>query len=207
MRRALDVQPQVAHHGPMDDVTREVVLDAAPDEVWEVVTSPDQLAEWFGADVDGEIAPGEVVRFTSPDGAVRRALDRAHGRAARAGFRWLPSATEPPSRVDITIDPAHDGSVLRVTSGGSRPSISAEPRIGFHALARRVSDFGSVFDALGDPTRRRVLADLSALGEASCTDLSRGMPISRQAVSKHLNALMDAGLVSTSATDVRSSIA
>ena len=60
-----------------------------------------------------------------------------------------------------------------------------------------MSDFGSVFDALGDPTRRRVLADLSALGEASCTDLSRGMPISRQAVNKHLNALMDAGLVST----------
>jgi DNA-binding transcriptional ArsR family regulator len=54
-----------------------------------------------------------------------------------------------------------------------------------------------VFDALGDPTRRRLLAELSALGEASCTDLSRGMPISRQAVNKHLNALMDAGLVST----------
>lgn len=54
-----------------------------------------------------------------------------------------------------------------------------------------------VFDALGDPTRRRLLADLSALGEASCTDLSRGMPISRQAVNKHLNALHDAGLVST----------
>ena len=54
-----------------------------------------------------------------------------------------------------------------------------------------------VFDALGDPTRRRLLADLSKLGEASCTDLSRGMPISRQAVNKHLNALHDAGLVST----------
>ena len=54
-----------------------------------------------------------------------------------------------------------------------------------------------VFDALGDPTRRRLLAQLSAIGEASCTDLSRGMPISRQAVNKHLNALHDAGLVST----------
>jgi DNA-binding transcriptional ArsR family regulator len=60
-----------------------------------------------------------------------------------------------------------------------------------------VSDFGSVFDALGDPTRRRVLADLSSLGSASCTDLSRRYAITRQAVSKHLNALEDAGLVST----------
>ncbi len=59
------------------------------------------------------------------------------------------------------------------------------------------SDSGSVFDALGDATRRRVLADLSSLGSASCTDLSRQMPITRQAVSKHLSALADAGLVET----------
>jgi DNA-binding transcriptional ArsR family regulator len=59
-----------------------------------------------------------------------------------------------------------------------------------------MSEHGSVFDALGDETRRRVLSDLSALGSASCTDLSRRLPISRQAVSKHLNALADAGLVS-----------
>lgn len=59
-----------------------------------------------------------------------------------------------------------------------------------------MSDHGSVFDALGDETRRRVLADLSALGSASCTDLSKRLPVTRQAVSKHLHALADAGLVS-----------
>jgi DNA-binding transcriptional ArsR family regulator len=60
-----------------------------------------------------------------------------------------------------------------------------------------MAEFGSVFDALGDATRRQVLADLSSLGSASCTDLSRRLPITRQAVSKHLCALADAGLVST----------
>jgi DNA-binding transcriptional ArsR family regulator len=60
-----------------------------------------------------------------------------------------------------------------------------------------MADSGSVFDALGDPTRRRVLADLSSLGSASCTDLSHRYAITRQAVNKHLNALADAGLVST----------
>jgi DNA-binding transcriptional ArsR family regulator len=54
----------------------------------------------------------------------------------------------------------------------------------------------NVFDALGDATRRSVLANLSSLGSASCTDLSRQLPITRQAISKHLNALADAGLVS-----------
>ncbi|MGH2758850.1 MAG: ArsR/SmtB family transcription factor [Actinomycetota bacterium] len=58
-------------------------------------------------------------------------------------------------------------------------------------------DPGSVFDALGDATRRRLVAELSALGGASSTDLARRMPISRQAVCKHLDLLADAGLVSS----------
>lgn len=60
-----------------------------------------------------------------------------------------------------------------------------------------MSDPGSVFDALGDATRRRLVAELSALGGASSTDLARRMPISRQAVCKHLDLLADAGLVSS----------
>jgi DNA-binding transcriptional ArsR family regulator len=57
-------------------------------------------------------------------------------------------------------------------------------------------DPGRIFDALGDPTRRRVVAELSTLGHASSTELARRIPITRQAISKHLDALADAGLVS-----------
>ena len=120
----------------MDDVTREVVLDAPPDEVWDAVTSPEQLAEWFGADVVGDLAPGEVVRFTSDDGTVRRAFIERMDEPRELCWRWLPSATEPPSRVDITIAPRGDGSVLRVTEWRFEAAISAVPRIGFRALAR-----------------------------------------------------------------------
>jgi uncharacterized protein YndB with AHSA1/START domain len=115
----------------MDDVTREVVLDVPPDEVWEAVVSPDQLADWFGADVDGELAAGEVVRFTSPDGTVRRALIERKDEPRELRWRWLPSATEPPSRVDITIDPCGDGSVLRVTEWRFEARVE-----GFRPLAR-----------------------------------------------------------------------
>jgi len=59
-----------------------------------------------------------------------------------------------------------------------------------------MSDAGRIFDALGDPTRRRVIAELASLGRASSTELARSLPITRQAVSKHLDALADAGLVS-----------
>ncbi len=60
-----------------------------------------------------------------------------------------------------------------------------------------MTDPGRIFDALGDATRRRVIAELSALGHASSTDLARCLPITRQAVAKHLDALADAGLVTS----------
>lgn len=53
----------------------------------------------------------------------------------------------------------------------------------------------SVLTALADPTRRRLLDLLSAQGQATATTLAGGLPISRQAVVKHLTVLDAAGLV------------
>ncbi|APU14158.1 MULTISPECIES: ArsR/SmtB family transcription factor [Actinoalloteichus] len=50
--------------------------------------------------------------------------------------------------------------------------------------------------ALADPTRRRILDELAALGEASATALAAPLPVSRQAVVQHLAVLERAGLVS-----------
>jgi DNA-binding transcriptional ArsR family regulator len=55
----------------------------------------------------------------------------------------------------------------------------------------------AVFAALSDGTRRNLLARLGQLGEASATDLARELPVSRQAVQKHLVTLFDAGLVAS----------
>lgn len=52
-----------------------------------------------------------------------------------------------------------------------------------------------VFDALADPTRRGVLLALAHHGAATATQLSGAFPVSRQAVAKHLQVLLDAGLV------------
>ena len=53
----------------------------------------------------------------------------------------------------------------------------------------------AVFAALADPTRRAILADLATHGPATATDLAGRVPISRQAVTKHLDRLAEAGLV------------
>lgn len=52
-----------------------------------------------------------------------------------------------------------------------------------------------VFIALADPTRRSILATLAAHGPATATDLADRLPITRQAIAKHLVLLVDAGLV------------
>ena len=52
-----------------------------------------------------------------------------------------------------------------------------------------------VFTALSDPTRRAILAALAAAGPATATDLAASLPITRQAIAKHLALLAGAGLV------------
>jgi DNA-binding transcriptional ArsR family regulator len=52
-----------------------------------------------------------------------------------------------------------------------------------------------VFSALADPTRRAILAALASTGPATATDLADRLPITRQAIAKHLALLAEAGLV------------
>jgi DNA-binding transcriptional ArsR family regulator len=52
-----------------------------------------------------------------------------------------------------------------------------------------------VFIALADPSRRAILATLASYGPATATDLAERLPITRQAIAKHLALLSDAGLV------------
>ena len=51
-----------------------------------------------------------------------------------------------------------------------------------------------VFTALADPTRRAILAALAAQGPATATDLAGRLPVTRQAIAKHLAMLSEAGL-------------
>ena len=52
-----------------------------------------------------------------------------------------------------------------------------------------------VFTALADPSRRAILAALATGGPATATDLAARLPITRQAIAKHLGLLADARLV------------
>jgi DNA-binding transcriptional ArsR family regulator len=63
------------------------------------------------------------------------------------------------------------------------------------AAALKVTEAVPVFAALGDATRLRLLGRLSVDGPLSITRLSEGTGVTRQAITRHLYALGDAGLV------------
>lgn len=52
-----------------------------------------------------------------------------------------------------------------------------------------------MFEALADPTRRTVLTLVGRQGPVTATELAQCLPVTRQAVAKHLDALHGAGLV------------
>ncbi len=89
--------------------------------------------------------------------------------------------------------PAKSGEGKRPRSGGGR-----RPRRAYHPpklVAVDVAD--AVFAALSDPTRRSLYGTLGERREATATELARDLPVTRQAVQKHLGTLATAGLVAT----------
>jgi len=59
----------------------------------------------------------------------------------------------------------------------------------------RSSPRPDVFEALADPNRRFLLEELGRREGATATELAAQLPVTRQAVTKHLAVLADAGLV------------
>jgi DNA-binding transcriptional ArsR family regulator len=60
---------------------------------------------------------------------------------------------------------------------------------------KRAGDDDELWAAVADPTRRRLLDALLAHGEATATTLAGDLPVTRQAIAKHLAVLARAGLV------------
>jgi DNA-binding transcriptional ArsR family regulator len=56
-------------------------------------------------------------------------------------------------------------------------------------------ELGALFAALADPTRRQVIRSLTGERAVTASGLAGALPMSRQAIAKHLSALERAGLV------------
>ena len=63
------------------------------------------------------------------------------------------------------------------------------------SAATGVANAAPLFDALGDPNRLRIVIRLADDGPASTMQVAQGIPVTRQAVTKHLLVLESIGLV------------
>jgi DNA-binding transcriptional ArsR family regulator len=80
-------------------------------------------------------------------------------------------------------------------AAGVAGAAGAADAAGVAGAGGAASGVDAVFDALADPTRRLLLEQLSAAPAATATELASRLPITRQAVVKHLAALTAAGLL------------
>ncbi|MFE2868069.1 MULTISPECIES: SRPBCC domain-containing protein [unclassified Embleya] len=110
-------------------IERELHIDAAPDVVYEVISSPEHLREWWPDDADLVPVPGATgaITFgdpTSPDATIVPLTVLEADPPRRFVFRWVydeSPATETNSLL-VTFDlvPSGDGTLLRFRETGFR---------------------------------------------------------------------------------------
>jgi uncharacterized protein YndB with AHSA1/START domain len=91
-----------------DQIERELLLPAPPEQVWDVITAPG----WLASQVELELFPGGDARFADGDdertGWVEEVVPPADDDVARLAFWWSADG-EPASRVELTLEPEADG--------------------------------------------------------------------------------------------------
>jgi uncharacterized protein YndB with AHSA1/START domain len=115
-------------------VEREIFLPASPERVWSSLTEGTELSAWFGAQVEFEARPGGPATFRWPDGRSREATVEEMDPPRRLSFRWAPfertrsgARVVPATRVEFTLEPAWEGTLLRISERTLEGSAMAAP--------------------------------------------------------------------------------
>ncbi|MCF2525818.1 SRPBCC domain-containing protein [Yinghuangia soli] len=108
------------------DLTREVRIEAAPEIVFDVVSRPEHIKMWWSDDASFESAPGAVGELVWGDRAAVEAITVVDVEPPRKfTFLWVAPSGETPEMgnslfVTFELEPAGDGTVLRLTESGWR---------------------------------------------------------------------------------------
>jgi uncharacterized protein YndB with AHSA1/START domain len=105
-----------------DRIERTATLTRAPDEVWQALTTSEGLSAWFGQRASIDLRPGGRATMTFAGGViVDMRIERVEEPTVFA-YTWrLPDLPEDDPRrtyVEFTLEPAGDGTRLRVVETG-----------------------------------------------------------------------------------------
>lgn len=110
-------------------IEREIHIDATPEVVYEVITTPEHIAQWWGFEMAFPAVPGGTGRLTrsrDDGGTLVVPVDVVEADAPRRFvFRWVHPEGEratPENSFLVTFDlvPAAGGTLLRLTEAGFR---------------------------------------------------------------------------------------
>src|SRR2546428_12121959 len=132
------------------EVTREIVFPASPDEVWEALTDPEQLEEWFANDVELDVREGGDGVFRWDDGEERRAKVLVVEPGERFVLDW-----DDQGEVEFTLEEVEEGTRLLVRE--STPEFSTALELRALALVAVGRSHGrSPYDLCAAPPSRRL---------------------------------------------------
>lgn len=118
------------------ELQRDVTLDLDPDAVWELLTLPNELVTWLGAEVELDPVPGATGRVVDDDGTERAVVVEEVDEGRLLAWRWWPVDGErhqigeaddgddvgAVTRVEITVVPSGDGTAVRVVERPVTPA-------------------------------------------------------------------------------------
>lgn len=114
----------------METVERTVTLPTDLEEAWTLLTDPDDLTGWLGAEVDLEPTPGRPGTVVDHDGTRRHLVVDEVEVGRRLTWRWWVDGDDAPaSAVEVSLTPTLDGTLVTVTerlvSAGSAQASAA----------------------------------------------------------------------------------
>jgi uncharacterized protein YndB with AHSA1/START domain len=109
-------------------IRKEIVLPAPRDDVWEALTEPERLEEWFANDVDLDLRPGGGATFRWSNGEERHATVTEVEPERRLAFDWEDEGT-------VAFELSDDADGTRLVVVESSPTWSTALELQASALA------------------------------------------------------------------------
>jgi uncharacterized protein YndB with AHSA1/START domain len=107
-----------------DRIEREIVVAAPAERLWELLTRPEHIANWFeGMQVELELRPGGTTVLTSQEFGKFHAIVEQVEPPRRFAYRWARHPDTPLSEasatlVEFTLTPAGDGTRVQLVESG-----------------------------------------------------------------------------------------
>ena len=119
------------------EVRRESVFDAEREEVWDALTDPERLREWFANDVELDVRPGGAGTFRWDDGSVRHARVERVEEARELRLTWWDEEDGGESVVSISLADSESGTRVTVVESteAAGVEVTAEWSWGVELLA------------------------------------------------------------------------